>query len=58
VLGLPLEFQPGSSYHYSNPGYSIAGYIVQKVRSQGGNSVRLGCLAENTVLHSTQHSTA
>ncbi|KAF6258824.1 beta-lactamase/transpeptidase-like protein [Scenedesmus sp. NREL 46B-D3] len=31
VLRMPLEFRPGSSYHYSNPGYSIVGYIVEKV---------------------------
>jgi CubicO group peptidase (beta-lactamase class C family) len=31
VLLMPLEFQPGSSYHYSNPGYSIVGYIIEKV---------------------------
>ncbi|KAF6256591.1 hypothetical protein COO60DRAFT_1461584 [Scenedesmus sp. NREL 46B-D3] len=30
VLRMPLEFRPGSSYHYSNPGYSIVGYIVEK----------------------------
>jgi CubicO group peptidase (beta-lactamase class C family) len=31
AMKLPLEFEPGSAYHYSNPGYSLAGYIVEKV---------------------------
>jgi D-alanyl-D-alanine carboxypeptidase len=34
VLRMPLEFAPGGSYHYSNPGYSIVGYLIEKV---GGN---------------------
>jgi CubicO group peptidase (beta-lactamase class C family) len=33
VLHMPLEFEPGSSYHYSNPGYSIVGYIIEQVRT-------------------------
>lgn len=31
TLKAPLEFEPGTKYHYSNPGYSLAGYIVEKV---------------------------
>lgn len=31
VLAMPLEFAPGASYHYSNPGYSIVGHIIEKV---------------------------
>lgn len=31
TLNMPLEFEPGTAYHYSNPGYSLAGYIVEKV---------------------------
>jgi CubicO group peptidase (beta-lactamase class C family) len=31
VLHMPLEFAPGSSYHYSNPGYSIVGLIIEEV---------------------------
>jgi hypothetical protein len=35
VLRMPLEFVPGVSYHYSNPGYSIVGYIIEKVGGSG-----------------------
>eukprot|EP00879_Flechtneria_rotunda_P004703 GHRR01004967.1.p1 GENE.GHRR01004967.1~~GHRR01004967.1.p1 ORF type:complete len:505 (+),score=120.20 GHRR01004967.1:907-2421(+) len=31
VLQMPLEFEPGTGYHYSNPGYTLAGYVVQKI---------------------------
>jgi hypothetical protein len=43
TLNLPLEFQPGSGYHYSNPGYSLAGYIVEQVSSTCRRRVKVGC---------------
>jgi CubicO group peptidase (beta-lactamase class C family) len=30
----PLEFQPGTQYRYSNSGYYILGYIIEKVSGQ------------------------
>ncbi|KAK9803938.1 hypothetical protein WJX72_006481 [[Myrmecia] bisecta] len=30
-LPLPLEFTPGNGYHYSNPGFYLAGYVIEKV---------------------------
>lgn len=35
ILKMPLEFVPGSHYHYSNPGYTIAGYIIEQVQCTG-----------------------
>ena len=28
---LPLEFEPGSSFKYSNSGYYILGYIIEEI---------------------------
>ena len=30
----PLEFTPGSKYNYSNSGYSLLGYIIEKASGQ------------------------
>jgi CubicO group peptidase (beta-lactamase class C family) len=44
AMRLPLEFAPGSAYHYSNPGYSLAGYIVEKVTHATEPSLQwIGC---------------
>jgi hypothetical protein len=54
TLKLPLEFEPGSGYQYSNPGYSLAGYIVEKVSStcafkgQLCRMVRYGLIQQRT----------
>jgi CubicO group peptidase (beta-lactamase class C family) len=29
--GLPLEFEPGSRWHYSNTGYALLGFLVHRV---------------------------
>ncbi len=31
IYGLPLEFEPGSRWHYSNTGYVLLGYLVRRV---------------------------
>ena len=31
VLSRPLEYNPGTAYHYSNLGYSILGRVIEKV---------------------------
>ena len=31
IYGLPLEFQPGSRWHYSSTGYVLLGYLVRRV---------------------------
>ena len=31
---LPLDFQPGEQWSYSNAGYDILGYVIEKVSSQ------------------------
>jgi hypothetical protein len=61
ALQLPLEFEPGSKYHYSNPGYSLAGYIVEKVRCavKPSASIYIGVLQawfkHGAVLHLMWH---
>lgn len=30
-MKMPLDFKPGTSYHYANSGFTLAGYIVEKV---------------------------
>jgi CubicO group peptidase (beta-lactamase class C family) len=47
ALWLPLEFAPGSAYHYSNPGYSLAGYIVEKVNQ--ATAAALQCTGCNSL---------
>jgi N-acyl-D-amino-acid deacylase len=34
MLSLPLDFEPGSKYAYSNFGYSVLGRIIEKVTGQ------------------------
>ena len=34
VIDLPLEFEPGSDYHYSNSGFVILGLIIERVAGQ------------------------
>ena len=34
MLGQPLDFAPGSDYHYSNFGYSVLGRIIERVTGQ------------------------
>ena len=34
MLGQPLQFTPGTEYHYSNFGYAILGRIIEKVTGQ------------------------
>jgi CubicO group peptidase (beta-lactamase class C family) len=31
IYGLPLEFEPGSRWHYSSTGYVLLGYLVRRV---------------------------
>jgi CubicO group peptidase (beta-lactamase class C family) len=31
IKNFPSDFKPGTSYHYSNSGYMILGYIIEKV---------------------------
>jgi CubicO group peptidase (beta-lactamase class C family) len=33
--GLPLEFQPGADYHYSNSNYNLLALILEKVTGEG-----------------------
>lgn len=61
MLGQPLDFEPGSRYAYSNFGYCVLGWIIEKVTGQsyydyvtdkvlrpaGVNSMRLGKSREN-----------
>lgn len=35
----PLDFDPGSKYNYSNSGYSILGYIIEKASGQSYESL-------------------
>jgi CubicO group peptidase (beta-lactamase class C family) len=35
---LPLDFTPGSEWRYSNSGYSLLGYIIEKVSGQSYES--------------------
>jgi CubicO group peptidase (beta-lactamase class C family) len=30
----PLEFQPGKDWHYSNSGYALLGYLIEKITGQ------------------------
>ena len=30
----PLDFQPGEKYHYSNSGYVLLGYLIEKISGQ------------------------
>jgi len=32
--GKPLEFEPGSKWNYSNSGYEVLGYVIEKVTGQ------------------------
>jgi CubicO group peptidase (beta-lactamase class C family) len=34
LADLPLEFQPGDSWHYCNSGFNLLGYIVENVSGQ------------------------
>jgi D-alanyl-D-alanine carboxypeptidase len=34
VANLPLDFEPGTKYHYSNTGYILLGMLVEKVSGQ------------------------
>ena len=39
--GLPLEFQPGADYHYSNSNYNLLALIIEKVSGQSyGDYIR------------------
>ena len=35
----PLEFEPGSTYSYSNPGYVVLGVIIEKITGESYESV-------------------
>lgn len=35
----PLDFEPGTKYNYSNSGYSLLGYIIEKVTGDSYESV-------------------
>jgi CubicO group peptidase (beta-lactamase class C family) len=49
----PLDFEPGSRYSYSNSGYSILGYIIEKVTGQPYESaVRKGLFQPAGMSHS------
>ena len=34
VKGLPMDFQPGERYNYSNSGYILLGYIIEQISGQ------------------------
>jgi N-acyl-D-amino-acid deacylase len=34
MMGIPLDFEPGSQSHYSNVGYIILGQVIEKVSGQ------------------------
>jgi CubicO group peptidase (beta-lactamase class C family) len=36
---LPLEFEPGTKFHYSNSGYIVLGYIIEKVTGKSYEDV-------------------
>lgn len=35
MLGLPLDFEPGAKYAYSNYGYCLLGRVIEKLTGQG-----------------------
>ncbi|MGE5205337.1 MAG: serine hydrolase domain-containing protein [Chlamydiota bacterium] len=51
--GLPLEFQPGSDYHYSNSNYNLLALVVEKVAGESyGDYVREHILDPAGMRHS------
>ena len=51
--GLPLEFQPGSDYHYSNSNYNLLALVLEKVTGKSyGDYIREHTLEPAGMLHS------
>jgi CubicO group peptidase (beta-lactamase class C family) len=46
MLSLPLDFEPGSKYAYSNFGYSLLGRIIEKVTGQPYGAHAKGMLTQ------------
>lgn len=49
----PLEFAPGSSWHYSNSGYVLLGYIIEKITGDSyANFIQKNIFTPLGMLHS------
>jgi CubicO group peptidase (beta-lactamase class C family) len=57
--GLPLDFQPGSNYHYSNSNYNLLALILEKVSGESyGDYVRKHILDPARMQNTGHHGEA
>jgi CubicO group peptidase (beta-lactamase class C family) len=50
---LPLDFQPGEKWHYSNSGYIVLGYIIEQVSGQSYEDFLQQSISTPLSLHNT-----